>query len=434
MKLLIFSMFVGILFFLNFFIYDLRTGLDRGIVMYFSNLLNLPFEGFLFSFEGPFGIYSFLLSLLPLIGYSLFSYVGVILMFLFLPIYLILGFFLVFLGGYYDFFLVKNLILFFSSYLLVLLYVFYKYNTSLDNVSRNRLGEIYFRSDKGKKFYHDDFTIMFLDLQNFTTISEKFRDARLIGIFLNSFFDYIEKTIIRFNGHLDKVMGDGALVVFTGPNKENNAVACSLYLLKQKQSFIDYVGQKVAKDIKRGNLYKNILDTLKKCDFDIRIGLASGQTLIGPIGGKNLNDVTVVGDTVNLASRIEGLNKFYRVNLLCDENTIKKLGSNFVYRLVDKIRVKGKSNSVFIYQPIYSKVDNAYSTKLTPTDLQKWRSIIDKYFKGEFNEAYLELGQYVVEGANDPVADVFYRRLKDIMNGQLKIPINWDGTFEHMEK
>ncbi len=229
-------------------------------------------------------------------------------------------------------------------------------------------------------------------------------------------------------------MWDWALIVFAGKNKENDAAACALYLMKQKNWFINYIWQKISYDLRRKKLYQTILNTLKNNDFDLRIWVATGKTLIWPIWWKSLSDITVVWDYVNLAARIESLNKFYKTNVLFDEATSSKLTKNFSYRLIDKIRVKWKSNFTKIYQIVSSKVDKTYSIKLSEKDIQTWNNIINKYFNMDFENAYLDLWDYIIQWSNDPSASILHKRLKEIVNWNVKIPSNWDWVFDHLEK
>lgn len=178
-------------------------------------------------------------------------------------------------------------------------------------------------------------TVLFSDIRSFTTLSEKMPPAELIAI-LNEYFDAMVEEILKHNGVLDKYIGD-AIMAFWGapiddPLHADNALKASLgmaaALEKLNKSFIE----RGLPEIKNG------------------IGLYSGPAIVGNVGAKQRFDYTVIGDTVNVASRLEGLCKNYSRTLIIGESTKNLLKENYGdLEQIDTAQVKGRAEPIKIY-------------------------------------------------------------------------------------
>ncbi|KKR31142.1 MAG: Adenylate cyclase, partial [Parcubacteria group bacterium GW2011_GWF2_39_8b] len=179
-----------------------------------------------------------------------------------------------------------------------------------------------------------EITVLFSDIRGFTSISEKTTPRELVRI-LNTYFSSITKKIIENDGVLDKYIGD-AIMAFWGapipePKQADKAVKAALEMLEE--------------------LKKINIQFLASGDPEIKIGIGiyTGKAIVGNIGSEHRFDYTAIGDTVNIASRIEGLTKEYKTEIIIGESTKNKLTENFSVTLLGKTNVKGKLEEVTIY-------------------------------------------------------------------------------------
>jgi adenylate cyclase len=184
------------------------------------------------------------------------------------------------------------------------------------------------------KGHSQDLSILFSDLRSFTTLSEEL-GAEDTSVLLNTYFDAMIPLVFKNNGTLDKLMGDAIMAFFGAP------VSFPDHPEKAAETALDMMtALKKLKDINvRG------MDRL-----NLGIGLNTGTVTIGNLGSNQFMDYTIIGDAVNLASRLEGLNKAYGTNIIASEFTVKRLGSRFLLRELDIVRVKGKENFVTIFE------------------------------------------------------------------------------------
>lgn len=180
-----------------------------------------------------------------------------------------------------------------------------------------------------------EITVMFADIRGFTSLSESHK-AEEVSQLLNEYFSELEPIISKYNGVINKFIGDAVLVVFGDPSQDKfhakNAVKCA-YELRKK-----------VKDIKQRWIEEG------KPKIDIGIGINTGEAFIGNVGTKNRFEYTVIGDTVNIASRIEDYNKIYKTNILISENTYNKISQIVDVIKIREVYIKGKSKKINIYE------------------------------------------------------------------------------------
>lgn len=201
-----------------------------------------------------------------------------------------------------------------------------------------------------------EITSLFTDIASFTTISEKL-DPKTVVSFLNEYLDALTRVIFKHGGTLDKYEGD-AIIAFFGapvelPNHREAAVLAALEMQKESARISDK--------------WKEI------CGREIitRVGINSGQVVVGNMGSDLRFDYTAIGDTMNLASRLEGANKFFDTIILAGETTVQPLlnDNKILFRPIAKIKVKGKNKAIATYSPI------GISTELTSEEVSKIRSL-----------------------------------------------------------
>src|ERR1700704_1035461 len=180
-----------------------------------------------------------------------------------------------------------------------------------------------------------DVTVFFSDLEGFSSISEQMTPAELVA-FMNEYLSAMTDIIESKGGYVDKYIGDSIVAVFGAPaddsdhasNAAHAALGCRTGLDELNQNSAAFKGYKVAH----------------------RMGLNSGAALVGNIGSKRRFNYSVMSDAVNVASRLEGANKYYGTTIAASEMTVALTGSTFVWRELDAIRVKGRSTPVKIYE------------------------------------------------------------------------------------
>lgn len=225
-------------------------------------------------------------------------------------------------------------------------------------------------------------TILFTDLANFTTISENM-EVEQIAVLLQEHLTKMSRIILEHGGTLDKYIGDAIMAFWGAPiaddKQADNALAAALAM------------QEECKKMRIQLASKNLPQ------LHMRIGIHSGRAIVGNMGSELLFDYTCLGDNVNLAARLEGLNKFYHTDILISEATRNHLSRPFNLLLADKAVVKGKTKAIAIYTVTDSDcVDKSvaafelYSRKRWDQAKAAWSAIQDSNPDHPVPRIYLE--------------------------------------------
>ena len=178
-------------------------------------------------------------------------------------------------------------------------------------------------------------TVLFSDIRGFTSLSEKM-SAEEVSMILNEYFAEMEPIITKYNGVINKFIGDAVMALFGEPiqdiNHAQNAVKCAYEMLKK----VEYLREKW--------LYEG------KPKIEIGIGINTGEVFIGNIGTETRMEYTVIGDTVNLASRIESYNKVYKTNLLVSSSTYASIADIADVIKISEVQIRGKAKKMNIYE------------------------------------------------------------------------------------
>ena len=178
-------------------------------------------------------------------------------------------------------------------------------------------------------------TVLFADIRGFTSMSEKMT-AEDVSIILNEYFTEIEPIITKYNGVINKFIGDAVMAIFGEPiqniNHPENAVRCAYEMLEK-------VAELRSKWVKEG-----------KPEIEIGIGINTGEAFVGNIGSEKRLEYTVIGDMVNLASRIESYNKVYKSNLLISSSTYECVSSIVEVVKISDVKIRGKAKKMDIYE------------------------------------------------------------------------------------
>lgn len=256
-------------------------------------------------------------------------------------------------------------------------------------------------------------TVQFADIRNFTNISETL-DATGVKHLLNTFFTPITEIIFRHRGTIDKYVGDMIVAFWGAPieDKEHSyhAIQASLAIFNH----LSEINEKMK---------ANKLPTV-----NIGLGLATGLMNVGDMGSEFRRAYTVLGDTVNLASRLQDLTKYYQVNMLTNE-TARLENDMFLWKAIDKVAVKGRKTALTIYTPLGLRSE-AQPTLLM--ELDEYHKALDQYYSQKWSEA--EKSFTALKKAY-PTIYLYQLYLERTHNFQKSPPPkDWDGVYIHTHK
>jgi len=259
-----------------------------------------------------------------------------------------------------------------------------------------------------------ELTLFFSDLENFTTISESLEPDKLVKL-IGDHLAMCTNIIQSLDGTVDKYIGDSVMAFWNAPED------CENHELKACQAALECQEQMVLFN------EKNKVEGLPH--LKMRIGISTGTVFVGNIGSDDRLNYTAVGDTVNLASRLEGTNKIYKTCVLISDKTAARIREQILTRPVDKVAVKGKANAILIHE-VLGKIENE-----TP----ELRKIIDltvlgfeHYLAQRFQQAKDCYTQILGLNKEDRLASYYIDRCK----GFLVFPpsSDWDGTYVSTSK
>lgn len=253
-------------------------------------------------------------------------------------------------------------------------------------------------------------TVFFSDLRNFTTISEKLQATELSDV-LNLYLTPMTQIVFANKGTLDKYIGDAVMAFFGAPiafpDHATHACRCALSSMARLKSIREEINSKFPG--------KNI-------PIEIGIGINTADVSVGNMGSDIVRSYTVMGDGVNLASRLEGITKEYGVKIVISEFTYADVKDRFTCRELDWVRVKGKLDPVVIYELICEGKPEAKMADM----LNFYQQGYTLYHKKEFKQALDLFKQALQINPEDPPAQEYKERCEDYI--ETPPPDNWDGV------
>jgi adenylate cyclase len=280
----------------------------------------------------------------------------------------------------------------------------------LSTVLKNNQDD-YLKAEVGSK---EILTIFFSDIRDFTTITEKYRVEDVVEV-LNAYLSRMVNIIFNNEGTLDKFIGDAIVAFWGAPVKIHDHHYKAVITGLQMRNAI--------KTFNRENHGKG-LPQLK-----IGIGIHTGEVILGNIGSEKKLDYTVIGDSVNMASRLEGLTKTYNSSIIISQDTYEHVQNEISCRVLDHVKVKGKDRPITIYEVIdaVKSVDEETSRIISLT-----QKAFKQYRQRAFSESISTFDTILGIRPNDFLSKMFISRCLDYRQHQP--PDDWDGCCVYKTK
>lgn len=259
-----------------------------------------------------------------------------------------------------------------------------------------------------------ELTVFFSDVAGFTTISEQLSPEELVTL-LNKYLSAMTKIIRVHRGNVNKYLGDGIMAIFGAPLGDPNHASLACYAALESQETLARLRQEW-----KAEGYPEIV---------ARIGINSGPLVVGNMGSEERLEYTVMGDSVNLASRLEGANKFYDTLILLGPRTYELAKADIEARPVDLLRVKGKKEPVQVYELLARKgrLDQARD-QVVRTFLEG----LEAYKGREFSTAKARFEEALQLDPTDGPSKVYRERAISYLS--TPPPLDWDGVYELKSK
>jgi adenylate cyclase len=284
-------------------------------------------------------------------------------------------------------------------------------------VSPDVVDEILRDSDKLKLGGENkNVTLLFSDIRGFTSLSESISPEMLVSV-LNEYLSPMTQIVMEERGTLDKYIGDAVMAIFGAPldvpDHAMRACQAALSMLKKLRE--------INNEWRKRN-FPNI---------SIGIGINTGEAIVGNMGANIRFDYTAIGDSVNLASRLEGLNKLYGTEIIISKSTLENLNSSetpFLLRELDLVQVKGKEEPISIFELV-----NTFSNDTNKTDLVRMFSeALNTYREGKFHEAKEKFAEILRVFPDDLPSAIYKERSQEYMLHPP--PLDWNGIYIAKEK
>ncbi len=258
-------------------------------------------------------------------------------------------------------------------------------------------------------------TVLFSDVAGFTTLSEKMSPKELVAL-LNEYLTAMTDIILKHDGIIDKFEGDAIMAEFGVPvfYESHAKDACSAAL--EMQTKLKELRHKWRKE--------------GKPELHARIGINTGEMIVGNMGSNTVFDYTVIGDHVNLGSRLEGANKAYQTNIMVSGFTHEAVKDDFVFRALDLIRVKGKEKPVQVYELI-GTLDTRFTDQFLEM-LDTFNQGLIAYRLREWENAFKAFKRCLYLVPNDRPSQIYVERC--LYFKENPPADNWDGVWELREK
>ncbi|MCB1178631.1 MAG: guanylate cyclase, partial [Leptospiraceae bacterium] len=246
-------------------------------------------------------------------------------------------------------------------------------------------------------------TVLFSDIRSFTTLSESMTPNENFE-FINTYLKRVAPCIRKHGGYIDKFLGDGIMALF--PINPQDAILASVEMLEELNLLNK---ERLEKGVQR---------------ISIGIGIHTGKQMVGVIGEERRLEGTVISDVVNTSARLEGLTKAYASSLIISKEVLEYKNDSLKYRLLDKVKVKGKNKSVEIYEVLNGNSDRIINLKMkTKEDFEKG---IRLYQEKDLKKALRLFKKVIKQDPKDNACELYINRCEFYLkNG---VSPDWDGV------
>ncbi|HCY86859.1 MAG TPA: adenylate/guanylate cyclase domain-containing protein [Desulfobacteraceae bacterium] len=259
-------------------------------------------------------------------------------------------------------------------------------------------------------------SIMFTDIRSFTTISESLSPTQVTNL-LHDYFTPVTRSIIKNKGTLDKFIGDAVMCFWNAPLDVEGHPGLAV---QTGFEMLDALGE-----LNKSFIHKYGIT------IDIGIGIHTGTCRVGNMGSMDLFDYTLIGDNVNLTSRLEGLTKFYGVKMIVSDALRAQVPDDFYFQELDQVRVKGKTEPVGIFT-VYTKDENGEDTASLAEELSTYEGGLALYKERDFKKGREIFSDLVDRYPDTKVHRIYLERCAYFMD--TPPDADWDGVFVHKTK
>ena len=264
-----------------------------------------------------------------------------------------------------------------------------------------------------------EMSVLFSDVRGFSNLAENMNPEQLSAL-MNELLTALTRVIHEQRGTIDKYMGDAVMAFWGAPVSDPHHASGAVQAALKMVEAVD----RVTEDFKKRGWP----------EIRMGIGVNSGPMNVGDMGSEFRMAYTVLGDAVNVGSRVEGLTRVYGVDIVVSESTVRA-APEFTYRLLDRVRVKGRDAPLDIYEPLGTKEDFADLLRFT----EALREEVDAYNRGmqhyldrQWQQAETEFVALVDQFGEKPLYRMYIERIRHFMAEPP--PADWDGVFAYATK
>jgi adenylate cyclase len=259
-----------------------------------------------------------------------------------------------------------------------------------------------------------ELTVLFSDIAGFTSISERLDPETLVEL-LNKYLSAMTDIILQHRGNVNKYLGDGIMAIFGAPRGDPNHASLACFAALDSQAEL----------AKRREQWK----AEGQPEISARIGINSGWLVVGNMGSQARMEYTVMGDTVNLASRLEGANKYYDTLILLGPRTYELAAQDIEAREIDRMRVKGKKEPVVVFELLARKGGlSVEQHRIVKTYVEG----LEAYKRRDFKAAAAQFQAALALDPSDGPSQVYLERAEEYF--MAPPPADWDGVYELKSK
>ncbi|MGI9571010.1 MAG: adenylate/guanylate cyclase domain-containing protein, partial [Desulfobulbia bacterium] len=259
-------------------------------------------------------------------------------------------------------------------------------------------------------------TVLFTDIADFTSISESMEPKELMAD-ISEYLAIMSQTLIENGATIDKYIGDAVMAIWNAPVPQHDHAELACKATLEVVSAIAALNERRTES--------------GKAPFNTRFGLHTGEAVVGNVGSAERMNYTALGETVNLAARLESLNKQMGTMILISETVYQEISGTYPTRIVEMVRPKGASHAVRVYELL---TDELYGLNHSDAGqhLESWQKCHELYAAHDWEQAVQSIDRHIERYPEDKAAVVIRKRADSFKN--YPPPDDWDGIFTAQEK